>query len=145
MDVSRDTQASVDDVWAVIANGWTYGSWVVGAARIRAVDDNWPAAGAKFYHSVGLWPMLLDDSTSVIDSVPGKEIRLLARGNPIGRAEIHIRLAPTSAGCRIGMTERATTAPMNKVPERAQAASSAARNQECLRRLAYLAERSTTP
>ena len=42
----RSTTATVDQVWAVIADGWTYPCWVVGASRMRAVSADWPAAGA---------------------------------------------------------------------------------------------------
>jgi hypothetical protein len=28
-----------DRIFAVLADGWTYASWVVGAAHIRDVDD----------------------------------------------------------------------------------------------------------
>jgi hypothetical protein len=145
MDVARDSSASCDEVWSVLANGWIYGSWVVGAARIRAVDENWPEVGAQFHHSVGLWPALLDDSTEVLESKPGVELKLLARAIPVGRATILVRLTETPQGCRIEMTERAASAPLNKLPDRVQAASAAARNKECLRRLAYLAERSSKP
>lgn len=144
MDVSRETAASCDDVWSVLADGWSFGSWVVGAARIRAVDDNWPEAGAQLHHSVGLWPLMLSDFTSVLESHPGRELKLHARAWPLGRALIVIRLVELTRGCRIEMSERALSKLLNKVPDVVQAKAGAPRNEECLRRLAYLAERSTS-
>ncbi len=143
MDVSHDTTASSDAVWSVLANGWTYASWVVGAARIRDVDSNWPEKGAKFHHSVGLWPALLNDSTSVLDARPGRELRLLARALPLGRAEILLRITDQPHGCRIEMSERAASFPMKHLPDHVQAAAARPRNKECLRRLALLAEQAS--
>ena len=54
---------SPEKVWEVLADGWLYPVWVVGASRMREVDDHWPAEGAKLHHSVGTWPALLDDTT----------------------------------------------------------------------------------
>ena len=39
----RDSTATPGQVWAVIADGWTYSQWVVGNSRMRAVDADWPA------------------------------------------------------------------------------------------------------
>jgi hypothetical protein len=145
MDVSLDTTASADEVWSVLANGWTFGSWVVGAARIRAVDEHWPDVGAKLFHSVGTWPALLDDSTSVLESRANRELHLLARALPFGRATIALRITEQPRGCRISMSERAASGPMTHIPDAVQSAAVRARNRECLRRLALLAEKATKP
>ena len=42
-----------DDVFAVLGDGWLYPVWVVGAARMRDVDPEWPAEGANIHHSLG--------------------------------------------------------------------------------------------
>ena len=34
--ITRRVHAPTDAVWAVLANGWMYATWVVGASRIRA-------------------------------------------------------------------------------------------------------------
>ena len=44
--VTRDTSASRSQVWATMADGWTYSQWVVGNSRMRAVDPNWPEVGS---------------------------------------------------------------------------------------------------
>ena len=43
--VTRNTTASRQQVWDVIADGWTYSQWVVGNSRMRAVDPSWPSPG----------------------------------------------------------------------------------------------------
>ena len=42
-----------DDVFAVLGDGWLYPVWVVGAARMRDVDPEWPAEGCLLYTSDG--------------------------------------------------------------------------------------------
>ena len=45
--VSRSVAAPAEAVWAVLADGWQYATWVVGASRVRAVDAGWPRAGTR--------------------------------------------------------------------------------------------------
>ena len=61
--VSRPVAAPPEAVWAVLADGWQYGTWVVGASRVRAVDPGWPRAGARLHHSFGPWPAVISDAT----------------------------------------------------------------------------------
>lgn len=43
--ISRRVDAPAEAVWSVLADGWSYANWVVGAARVRDVDPGWPAQG----------------------------------------------------------------------------------------------------
>ena len=72
--MERETSASREEVWAVIADGWTYSQWVVGNSRMRAVDPNWPEPGSTIRHSVGVWPLL---STT---SLPSRIVSLCRAG-----------------------------------------------------------------
>ena len=85
-------------VWEALSDGWLYPVWVVGAARMREVDDHWPAQGARLHHSVGIWPALINDETEVLESVPDRLLRLKAKGWPAGDAEVVIRLRPSGSG-----------------------------------------------
>jgi hypothetical protein len=140
MALTRSTSAQSKDVWKVLSNAWYYSSWVVGGARIRAVDDNWPEPGAKFYHSAGFWPLLLDDYTEVLASEPTRYLKLSVRAWPFGRAAVELTLHDKPDGCDIEMAEYGTTAPMKWVPERTQEFLIRPRNAEALRRLALIAE-----
>ena len=53
---TRVINATPAQVWEVLSDGWLYPLWVVGATRMRDVDDTWPLTGAKLHHSVGVWP-----------------------------------------------------------------------------------------
>ena len=137
---TRTVQATPDAVWDVLADGWLYPLWVVGASRIRDVDSSWPAEGSRIHHSVGVWPALIDDWTTVLDSRAGRSIRLRARGWPVGEAEILITLEADGAHTRVEIEEDAVAGPGTLVPEPFKGLSLKWRNTETLRRLAYVVE-----
>src|SRR4051812_37847957 len=141
LTVKRDTTASRKQVWDVMADGWTYSQWVVGNSRMRGVDPQWPAEGSKIAHSVGVWPLLLDDITVVEECQPQDRLVLEAKGRPFGKARITLRLFDIDGGgCRIEMAEVPVGAPMGWVPKRLALAAAVPRNRECTRRLAAIAE-----
>jgi len=145
LTVKRSTSASREQVWAVIADGWTYSQWVVGNSRMRAVDPQWPAAGSTIQHSIGVWPLLVDDVTVVEECVPLEQLVLLAKGRPFGKARITMRLFDIEGGgCRIEMAEVPVGAPLGWVPDRLALAAAIPRNRECTWRLAAIAERRPT-
>ena len=138
--VRREVRAEPAAVWRVLADGWLYPSWVVGATRMRSVDPHWPAPGAALHHSVGSWPLVLDDRTEVVDAAPGRFLALRARGWPFGEADIRLLLTRRPDGCEIAMGEDAVTGPGSLLPYPVRAVAIAPRNVETLRRLGYLAE-----
>ncbi|MFL6106945.1 MAG: SRPBCC family protein [Marmoricola sp.] len=138
--VSRDVAAPGQAVWDVLADGWLYPLWVVGAARMRDVDDTWPAAGAKLHHSVGNWPLLLDDRTEVLEVEPMRSLRLKAHGWPAGAAEVIIEIEETGATSRVHIREDAIEGPGTVMPKPLRQLAIVPRNREALRRLAFLAE-----
>ena len=138
--VRRKIDAAPAQVWAVLADGWLYPTWVVGASRMRDVDHSWPAPGSELHHSVGLWPLLLDDKTEVIGSVPLEELRLRAHGWPAGAAEVLIRLTPSGEGTEVTIEEDAVDGPARLIPPQLRQLGVIPRNREALRRLAFLAE-----
>ncbi|HET6735905.1 SRPBCC family protein [Mycobacterium sp.] len=145
LTVRRDTTATRQQVWNVIADGWTYSQWVVGNTRMRAVDPNWPAPGSTIHHTIGVWPVVLNDETVVETSIPNEELVLHAKGRPFGGARITLRLFDTPDGCRIEMAEVPVGGPLNWVPRRLALAAAYPRNRECTARLAALAERRAEP
>lgn len=137
----RLVEATPEHVWEVLADGWLYPLWVVGATRMRDVDDSWPRVGAKLHHSVGVWPLMLNDNTEVLEAVPGSMIRLRARAWPAGEAEVKITLNPAGVQTEVVIEEDVVNGPSVLVPEPLRAAPLKWRNTETLQRLAYLAER----
>lgn len=128
-------------MWNVLSDGWMYATWVVGASRIRDVDADWPQAGSRIHHSVGVWPAVLDDSTSVLSVIPGRELVLRARAWPAGAATVRINLDPQARGRTvISMVEDVVAGPARIVPQPARQLLVAPRNRETLLRLALLAK-----
>ncbi len=140
-EVSRQVQAPVEAVWAVLCDGWLYATWVVGASRIREVDDAWPGQASQIHHSAGVWPALLNDTSQVLRVRPLEELVLKARGWPIGEAHVFLTLEPISAqACIVRMREDAVAGPGKLVPKPVRQALLVPRNRESLARLALLAE-----
>lgn len=142
IEVSCETAATPGTVWDVLADGWRYPSWVVGAPRVRSVSSAWPAVGSELHHSVGAWPVLIDDRTTVTACEPGRRLVLRARLSAAGQIDVELLLRRTAAGgCVILMREDVATGPALLVPRPVRAALFWPRNVETLRRLCYLAER----
>ena len=129
-----------EDVFRVLADGWVYPSWVVGACRMRAVDDRWPGAGSELHHSFGVWPALIDDKTVALEWDPPRRMVMRARGWPIGEAQVTIVVKPRGHGCIVRIQEEAVAGPGRFIPQRLLDIALHRRNDETLHRLAYLAE-----
>ena len=87
-------------VFRTLVDPSSYAYWVVGAKTIRGVDEAWPAPGSKFHHSVGLGPVLVEDSTSVL-----RRLRRLAEQR-LDDIEVPQRTAGTGRTGRTGTIER---------------------------------------
>ncbi|MFG1912514.1 SRPBCC family protein [Kribbella sp. NPDC048928] len=135
--------ASVEEVFAILTDGWSYAAWVVGASRIRDVDPPWPEPGGRIHHSVGAWPILIDDTTSSLEYEPLKRLRLRIRVWPVGHGEVEFRATPTADGCSLVMTETAVSGPVSLLPSAIADPLLHLRNNEALQRLKLLAEKHT--
>jgi uncharacterized protein YndB with AHSA1/START domain len=129
-------------VWAVLADGWLYPMWVVGATRMRNVDDSWPAPGSRLHHSAGVWPITIDDTTESLAVEEGHRLELRVRGWPVGEAHVVLELNGVDDGRRteVVLEETAVSGPAALIPDSAEAVMLGWRNVETLRRLAFVAE-----
>jgi uncharacterized protein YndB with AHSA1/START domain len=140
---SRTIAATPEKVWAVLADGWLYPVFVVGASRMRDVDANWPQVGSKLHHSVGSWPALINDNSEVLEVEEGKRLRLQVRAWPAGEGTVEFQLEPAGEGTLVTIVEDASKGPALLIPKPARDAQLEWRNSETLLRLAYIAERRT--
>jgi len=135
------TSASPEAVFDVLDDASTYEFWVVGCADIRDVDPEWPAEGAAFHHSVGMGPVTVKDSTTIVERDRPRSLELHARARPAGVARVRFDLAPQGSGTKITVEE----APIEGLPallhNPLQDHLIHQRNVETLRRLKWLAER----
>lgn len=128
-----------DDVFAVLNDGWLFPSWVVGASRMRGVSTTWPREGSRLHHSFGVWPVLIDDVTTVLEFDPPRRLVLQASGWPMGETRIVLDVKPRAGGCIVRMQEFAVEGPGAFVPRPLLDLALHRRNAETLRRLSFLA------
>ena len=144
--VERTIDAPIDQVWAVLAEGWSYSDWVVGNTHVRDVDDHWPQVGARLHHLVGAWPLLLADVVMVEEVAPPRLLVLRAQLRRLGRGRITLGLVPLEADrTRITMEEHFEVGPMRWVMNRFNDLVLHMRNREGLRRISDLATHRYSP
>jgi hypothetical protein len=137
----RRFDCTPDDVFRVLSDGWLYPAWVVGASRIRDVDDAWPAVDSQLHHSFGIWPFVVNDITKVEEYEAPRHMVMTAKGWPIGEARVILDIEPRkSGGCYVRIREDAITGPTLLLPTFLRNVLLHIRNHETLRRLRFLAE-----
>ena len=141
----RRLSAAPEQVFGVLADGWLYPTWVVGASRMRKVDSTWPTVGARLHHSAGVWPLLLNDETRMLEWDPPRRAVMEAKGWPLGTAIVELEVIPEGGGCTVRITETPSRGPGALVPKPVSDPMIKIRNTETLRRLAFLAEGDARP
>ncbi|WP_416901521.1 SRPBCC family protein [Micromonospora echinospora] len=146
IEVCRTIRTPPGRIFAVLADGWSYASWVVGAAHIRAVDEGWPAVGTRVHHRVGPWPLQVDDHTVVREMEPNRLLELDAHAGPLGIARVRLALEPVSdmTTC-VRMGWRVAAGAVRFVPEAVLSLMLRPRNSETLHRVEDLAIHRQTP
>lgn len=136
IEVCRTIHAAPERIFAVLADGWSYASWVVGAAHIRAVDDGWPAVGTRVHHRMGPWPLQIEDQTVVREMEPNRLLELDAHAGPLGIARVRLILEPVSdTATRVRMGWMAAAGAARFVPEVVLSLILRPRNLETLQRV----------
>ncbi|MFG1779260.1 SRPBCC family protein [Micromonospora sp. NPDC049051] len=134
--------ASPQQVWAVLADGWTYSDWVVGTVHVRDVDDAWPRVGSQLHHKAGPWPFSLHDSSTVLTCEPPHRLVLRAGLWPAGEAVVVFTLEAVGTGAtRVRIGEDFAAGPLRWVRNKVNDLVLHQRNKETLRRLADIAMR----
>jgi uncharacterized protein YndB with AHSA1/START domain len=143
--VTCHINATPDAVFAVLADGWLYSNWVVGASHVRAVEDGWPAVGSRLHHASGVWPIVARDETAVEEVDPGRLLVLLPKGRPLGEARVRIELESSGGGTELTMWETPVAGPGKWLNNPITESVLKLRNVEALSRLTALVERRTEP
>jgi uncharacterized protein YndB with AHSA1/START domain len=143
--VTAYIEASPEEVFAVLADGWCYSGWVVGTSHMQAVEREWPAVGSRLFHASGVWPAALTDETSVDEVVANERLVMTARARPFGEARIEMSLAAEGDGTRVTLAETPISGPGHSLHNRVSDALLYRRNVESLARLAAMSEHRTAP
>ena len=137
VEIHQRVEASREDVFNLLADPETYPQWLVGAQRIRSVDDRFPEPGAKFDHSVGPnQQATIDDDTAVIESHGHRQLILEVHVGPI-TGEVEFDLRKRGDATEVVMRERPTGPAALLTPLLRPAL--ALRNRRSLQQLAQLA------
>lgn len=133
VEVRRTLPHPVDEVFAVLADPYTYPSWLVGAQRMRAVDADFPSPGSQFHHSVGLAEdATVDDVSSVLSVDPPHRLELEVEVGPI-HGIVELLVEEADDGSLVRFRERPSGFAVVTTPFTRPALG--ARNTESLRRL----------
>lgn len=103
--VGADVAAPLERVWAVVVDPRTYPLWLVGAQRIRGIDEGWPTPGTAFHHTVGWTPLRLADRTEVVSVDPERELVLRAHLSALGSATVTIHLEEQRGVTHVDLSE----------------------------------------
>ncbi len=129
-------RSSPEDVFAVLADGWRYADWVVGAQRVRAVDDTWPEPGSRFHHEVGVGPLTIKDSSTLVSMDAPRQVVLEVRAFPAGKARVTMTMTPRDGGgTEVLMEEVPTGGPAESLDSWPLRRLTMLRNVESLKRL----------
>ncbi|MEV0325200.1 SRPBCC family protein [Micromonospora echinospora] len=134
--------APPQQVFDVLADGWTYSDWVVGTTHMRDVDDHWPAVGSRLHHRAGPWPVSLTDTSTVLVCEPPHRLVIRAGLWPAGEATVVFTLDPVGAdSTRVRLGEDFTAGPLRWIRNKLNDLVLKQRNKETLNRLADIATR----
>jgi hypothetical protein len=138
-EVTMGVPGSAEQVFAVLADGWSYGHWVVGSTHMRDVDQDWPRIGSRIHHSVGAWPLMAQQATRVVAVDPPNSIELEAELWPVGVAWIRLAMTPIDADTtEVSMSEEIIRGPGRLIPDVLQTMALKPRNKQSLARLCDL-------
>ena len=92
-------------VWDALSDPGGYAYWIVGSKAIREADPEWPAAGSRFHHTIGVGPLKVSDHTVSLEARPRELLRMRAKGRPLGTATVTVELTARDGGTVVRMTE----------------------------------------
>ncbi|WP_182045286.1 SRPBCC family protein [Curtobacterium sp. ME26] len=136
----RIMHCTPEQVFDVLRDGWLYPTWVVGASRMRGQDPAWPAVGSELHHSFGIWPFVIDDTTTVLEVDEPRRLVIEARGWPFGEARVEVDVESHPRGCRVTLREEFVRGAVSLVPGFLAQPGIWIRNHEGIRRLRWIAE-----
>src|SRR5687768_619818 len=135
--------ATPEQVFDVLDDPYCYSEWVVGTAKIRGADDEWPAEGSNLYHQVGTEDddASIKDKSTILERDRPRKLVLDALARPAGIARVTMTVEPDGDGSKVSIDEY----PLE--PDWAHKLRAVldplifARNVEAMRRFKRLAER----
>ena len=102
-------EAPLAEVWDALLDVRAYPSWLVGAQKIRRVDDDWPVPGSAFHHEVGLGgPFTIADRTRCVEIDERRRLVLDVRARPVFHGTVTFDLVDHGGVTEVRMEEHPT-------------------------------------
>jgi carbon monoxide dehydrogenase subunit G len=133
-------QATPEAIFTILADGRSYGHWVVGSSQVHHVEPGFPAVGTAFHHTVGFGPFRVSSEVRVEVCDPPRRLAVRARARPFGTALMTVELHPDTEGTLVVLLEDAGAGPAARLLNALTHLLVHGRSRESLRRLRALAE-----
>jgi uncharacterized protein YndB with AHSA1/START domain len=132
-------------IFAVLDDACAYPRWVVGARRIRRVDDDWPAVGSRFHHALGTTVGELHDWSEIIERDPPHHLVLEVCFRPTGVARVELTIVADGDESVVTIAEEPVSGPAALLPGIVVEPLLTLRNALSLQRLRHEVERRCAP
>ena len=132
--------ATPEQVFDVLMDANAYPDWVVGAKEVLSVDPSWPDPGSEFHHTVGLGPLEIKDSTTMVSHERPTFVKLEVHAGPVGSGIVEMRMKDGEDGTVVEMVEYPIDGPAETLDGPVEDTAIKARNVEALRRFKNLVE-----
>ncbi len=137
---TRVIQSSPAQVWGILADGWLYPLWMVGATAARSLEGGWPASGATMRHQTGFWPFAFNERTEVIESREESRLSLRIIGPLLGEVHLTLDLTATGSATEVTLDRTLVSGPRRVIPTPLRMRILEPWGRETLSRLAFVAE-----
>ncbi len=132
---SRTIEADVAEVWLVLIDPTSYPSWLVGTKEIRKVDDEWPAVGSSFHHTVGIGAFVVPDRSEVLAIEPHRLLQLAVKARPFVSAVARFELVCDGERTVVSLEEEPSVRVVGNIVRPLLDPTTHVRNHRSLRRL----------
>ncbi|MGZ2355119.1 SRPBCC family protein [Streptomyces sp. 372A] len=136
----RLIEATVADVWRVLADPSLYSEWVVGTADSRPRRGDWPEVGASLTYTLGIGRWSVRGRTIVRRCEAPHVLELEADSGRIGTARIALEVRQWGDNALVTLDEHPLRGPAGKFHNTAIDAVIQLRHRSVLARLAQTVE-----
>ncbi|MFD4035262.1 SRPBCC family protein [Streptomyces sp. NPDC058637] len=138
---NRLIRRTVEDVWAVLADGRRYGDWVVGTSDSRPEEGVWPRVGSSITYTVRVGRWSAAGSTVVRRCEAPNVLELEADSGRLGTARIALEVRPWGEDALVIIDEHPLRGPAGKLHNAVADALIQVRHRSVLARLADTVEK----
>ncbi len=99
------TRCSPEEVFDHLIHVEEYPQWLLGASEIRRIEDDWPAVGSSFHHTVGRGPFRVEDRSKILVIDRPHRLELHVRATPVVQGHATFRVQGCENGSSLSLQE----------------------------------------